>query len=248
MFVNLNEPTQNKRREVRKLVRSHVSYIQHSQKRGDLGQVEKQSKSRYIHRSVNGWAVLDDNGRAGQTSKLNASAASGVHSCLLPQHQPMSTGLNPIRHSRQLCQKELPADGKSRRRLRRDQFQPRALPMPPTPIVNDDVTANINEDPPQAVSTMPTVNSETVITSPGRVFIKQEPDYETDHKWDIVSNDYPQSQEMITSSVSGGREGEWQASRSLPSLHSSLGDPTDELRNRIEFSGLSFSSVLVSSH
>jgi hypothetical protein len=95
MFVNLNNPTQNKRREVRKLVRSHVSYMQHSQKRTELGQVQKPSKSRYTDRSVNGWAVLDDS-IAARSSQLKVDSASGLNSGLLPQHQSTVPGSSPI--------------------------------------------------------------------------------------------------------------------------------------------------------
>jgi hypothetical protein len=106
MFVNLNNPTQNKRREVRKLVRSHVSYMQHSQKRTELGQVQKPSKSRYTDRSVNGWAVLDDS-IAARSSQLKVDSASGLNSGLLPQHQSTVPGSVQVRLPRQMYDKEL---------------------------------------------------------------------------------------------------------------------------------------------
>jgi hypothetical protein len=101
MFVNLNDPTQNKRRGVRKLVRSHVSCVQHSQKRIELGDVRKQSQSRYTDRSVNAWELLDDS-KAGQLSQLSANAASDVDSSLLTQHHTTLPGLGPIRCLRQV--------------------------------------------------------------------------------------------------------------------------------------------------
>jgi hypothetical protein len=241
MFVNLNEPTQNKRREVRKLVRSHVSYMQHSQKRLELGQVQKQSRSRYTDRSVNGWAVLDE-GRAGQLSQRKANAALGLDSGLLTQHQSTLPGSDPIRSPRQLYNKELPAATKSQRRPRQTQRQPKASPMSLTPILN----VNAKEKPPQAVPTLPAVKSEVYVTSPRGVIVKQEQEDQTDHKWDIVSQHSSLLQSPSSSpTFEWGSAGDELPSTSLPFFFSNLGDPTDELRNRIELSRMSMSSVMV---
>ena len=244
MFVNLNNPTQNKRREVRKLVRSHVSYIQHSQKRTELGQVQKPSKSRYTDRSVNGWAVLDDS-RAAHPSQINVNAASGLVSSLLPQHQSTVPDSAQTRSPRQLYSNDLTVVGKSRRRPKQSQCQSKAPPTPPTPILGDEV--NTKKESPHAVSTLPTVKSETTATSPEGVFIKQELDHETDHKLDIVSEHSSRSQSLSSSSTFQlGWESLEPASNSLPPLYFSLRDPTDELREGIELSELSMSSVMVS--
>jgi hypothetical protein len=246
MFVNLNDPTQNKRREVRKLVRSHVSYMQHSQKKTELGQVQKPSKSRYTDRSVNGWAVLDE-GRAGQLSQRKANAAHGLDSGLLAQHQSTLPGSDPIRSPRQLYHKELPAATKSQRRPRQTQRQPKGSPTPPTPILGDEV--NAKKESPQAVSILPIVKSEVYMTSPGEVIVKQEQEQEDqrNHKWDIVSQHALRSQSLSSSSkFELGWEGVELPSTPLSFFFSNLGDPTDELRNRIEFSKMSMSSLMVS--
>ena len=248
MFVNLNDPTQNKQREVRKLVRSHVSYIQHSQKRTELGQVQKQSKSRYTDRSVNGWAVLNDFTRAGQSSQLKTDAASGVDPGLIAQHQTALPDSGPNRYPRQLYSEELPPVGKSRRRPRRARCQPKASPTPPTQILDADADTGsyANKDSPPAVSIVPTVKSETAVTSPDMFPMKQESEHETDRKWDTVSQHSAQSQITSSPSITGlGWVGHQRLSSSSPPLYPSLGDPTDELRNRIELSGLSLSSVKV---
>jgi hypothetical protein len=250
MFVNLNNPTQNKHREVRKLVRSHVSYMQHSQKRTDLGQIQKPSKSRHNDRSVNGWAVLDDNSRAARSSQLKVNAASDLDSGLLPQHQSTLPGSVQARSPRQMYDKKLTTAGKTRGRPRQSQRQPKASPTPqPIPIVDEEV--NTKPESPQAVSTLPNVKSETAAASPEEFPIKQEMEHETDHKWDIVSQHSSQSQSLSPSSTRskwGGWEGDRSSSKSLPPLYYfSLGDPTDELRNRVELSGIGLSSALVSS-
>jgi hypothetical protein len=243
MFVNLNEPTQNKRREVRKLVRSHVSYMQHSQKRTELGQVQKPTKSRYTDRSVNGWAVLDD-GRAGQRSQLKLKAASGLNSGLLAQHQSTLPGSDPIRSPRQLYNEEITAPTKSQHRPRQIQRQPKASTSP-TPIPGDEV--NAMKESPQTVSTLPIIKSEVYVTSPGGVIVKQEQEDQTDRKWDIVSQHSSGSQSLSSPFTSEWRwEGDESQSTSLPFFFSNLGDPTDELRNRIELSRMSMSSVMVS--
>jgi hypothetical protein len=243
MFVNLNEPTQNKRREVRKLVRSHVSYMQHSQKRLELGQVQKQSKSRYTDRSVNGWAALDE-GRAGQLSQRKANAALGLDSGLLAQHQSTLPGSDPIRSPRQLYHKDLPAATKSQRRPRPTQGQPKASPMPPTPILGEQVTAK--KESTHSVSTLPIVKSEVYVTSPGGIVAKQEQENQADSKWDIVPQHSSRSQSLSSSSTfEWGWEGDEPPCTSLPFFFSNLGDPTDELRNRIGLSKMSMSSVMV---
>jgi hypothetical protein len=237
MFVNLNNPTQNKRREVRKLVRSHVSYIQHSQKRTELGQVQKPSKSRYTDRSVNGWAVLDDR-RAGHLSQRKSNTPSGV-----TPHQSISPGADPIRIPRQLYNDDLPAVGSLRRCSRQSQGQPRNPPAPPTPMPTDEV--NAKKESPQAVSTLPKVKSETAVTTtPERVIIKQEPGYETDQRRDIISQ---HSSPSLRSASTFGRDGEDDQLPyyPFPLLHPSLGDPTDELRIRIEVLRVSLPSIMV---
>jgi hypothetical protein len=245
MFVNLSDPTQNKRRGVRKLVRSHVSYIQHSQKRIELGHVKKQDKSQYTDRSVNGWALLDDS-RAGQLSPLKANEASGVDSGLLSERQATLPGSGPIRCPRQPYNKELTAAGVCRRRPRQNQCQPRTLPTPPTPILDGEVHAK--KDSPQAVSRLlPTMESETVVTSTDGVLTKQEPGYETEYKWDIVSQYRSRRQRLSSSSTSGwGCEGDEPSSTSFHPLYSSLDDPTDEVRIWIERLRISLPSVMVS--
>jgi hypothetical protein len=244
MFVNLNEPTQNKRREVRKLVRSHVSYMQHSQKRTELGQVQKPSKSRYTDRSVNGWAVLDD-GRAGRHSQLKLKAASGLDSGLLTQHQSTLPGSDPIRSPRQLYNKELPAATKSQRRPRQTQRQPKSSTTSPTPISGDEV--NARKESPQAVPTLPTAKSEVYVKSPEVVIVKQEPGYRTDQKWDIVSQDSSLLQSPSSSAIfEWGWAGDEPSYYSFPPSYSNLSDPTDELRNRVELARMSMSSVTVS--
>jgi hypothetical protein len=242
MFVNLNNPTQNKRREVRKLVRSHVSYMQHSQRRTELGQVQKPSKSRYTDRSVNGWAVLDDSIAA--RSSLQVNSASGLHSGLLPQHQSTPPGPVQVRSPRQMYKQEPPAAGKSRRRPRQSPRQPKApATPPPTPVLDDEV--NAKQESPQPRSTLSIVKSEAAVTVPEDVVIKQEPE---DHRWDIVPQHSSRSHSLSSSSASNRH---WKYDESLssspPPLYFNLGDPTDELRNQIELSGLSMSSVMVSS-
>jgi hypothetical protein len=237
MFVNLNNPTQNKRREVRKLVRSHVSYMQHSQKRTELGQVQKPSKSRYTDRSVNGWAVLNDR-KAGHLSQRKSNAPSGV-----TPHQPISPGADAIRIPRQLYNDDLPAVGSLRRCSRQSQGQPRNPLAPPTPMPTNE--ANAKKESPQAVSTLPKVKSETTVTTtPERVIIKQEPGYEMDQIRDIISQHYSPS---LQSSSTSGRDGEGDQLPyyPFPLLHPSLGDPTDELRIRIEVLRVSLPSIMV---
>jgi hypothetical protein len=243
MFVNLNDPTQNKRREVRKLVRSHVSYKQHSQKRLELGQVQRPSKARYTDRSINGWAVLDDS-RADHSSQLKVNATSGVDSGLFTQHQSILPSPVHIRCPRQLFNKELAASDNTRRRPRRKQCQPKASPKLLTPVPYDE--SNANTDSPQTVSTLSVVKSENTVTSPKGIIIKQEPDYQTDHKWEIVSRHSSRSQSLASPSTPRWDwKGEEPSITSFPLLYPSLSDPTDELRNRIELSRMSLSSVMV---
>jgi hypothetical protein len=235
MFVNLSDPTQNKRRGVRKLVRSHVSCVQHSQKRIELGDVRKQSQSRYTDRSVNAWELLDDS-KAGQLSQLSANAASDVDSSLLTQHHTTLPGLGPIRCLRQVSNKELTAAGNSRRRPRRNQCLPKASPAPPTPILDGEGRGKKGSL--QAVSRLfPAVKSETGVMSPDRILIRQEPEYETDYKWDTVSQH----------SLRWGWEDDEPSFSSFPPFYSSLDDPTDEVRIWVELSRISLPSVLVSS-
>jgi hypothetical protein len=248
MFVNLNDPTQNKRREVRKLVRSHVSYMQHSQRRIELGQVEKQPKPRHTG-SINGWAVLDDS-RASHSSERKANATSGFDSRLVPernlllQHKSVLPGADPVRYPRQLYNKELVATVKNRRHPRRNQRQLKTSPTLPTPTPDDG--ANVCKDSPRAVSTPPTVKSETIVRSPKQVIIKREPEYEADHERDIVSQ--RSSRSLSSSSTSGrDRKSDQPLDSSLPPLYSSLEDPTDELRIQIELSRTSLPSIMVSS-
>jgi len=244
MFVNLNNPTQNKRREVRKLVRSHVSHVQHSLKRTELGQVQKPSKSRYVDRSINGWAVFDD-GKAGQQSQMKISAAFGLAPRPLVQHESTLPDSGPTRSPRQLYYQELPATDKSRHRTKQGQRQPEASPASPIPILGTEV--NVKEESPQVVvSTLSTVKCETAATSPEGVFVKQELDHETDGILDIVSEHSSRSQSLSSSSAfQRGWEGDKPASDSFTTLYSSLGDPTDELRNLIELAGIGLSSALV---
>jgi hypothetical protein len=245
MFVNLNNPTQNTRREVRKLVRSHVSYMQHSQKRTELGQVQKPSKSRYTDRSVNGWAVLDDS-IAARSSQLKVDSASGLNSGLLPQHQSTVPGSVQVRLPRQMYDKELTATGKSRRRPRQSPRQPKAPATPPaTPVLGDEV--NAKQESPQPMSTLPIVKSEDAVTSPKGVVIKQEPEYQMDHRWDIVPQHSSRSQSLSSASTS---QWDWESDEPSPKsfafFFSNLKDPTDELRTRVELSRISLSSVMVS--
>jgi hypothetical protein len=243
MFVNLNNPTQNKRREVRKLVRSHVSHVQHSLKRTELGQVQKPSKSRYVDRSVNGWAVFDD-GKAGQQSQMKISAAFGLAPRPLVQHESTLPDSDLTRSPRQLYYQELPATDKSRRRTKQGQRQPKASPTSPTPILGTEV--NVKESPQVVGSTLSTVKCETAATSPEGVFVKQELDHEKDGILDIVSEHSSRSQSLSSSSAfQRGWEGDKPAGDSFTTLYSSLGDPTDELRNRIELAGIGLSSALV---
>jgi hypothetical protein len=243
MFVNLNNPTQNKRREVRKLVRSHVSYMQHSQRRTELGQVQKPSKSRYTDRSVNGWAVLDDSIAA--RSSLQVNSASGLHSGLLPQHQSTPPGPVQVRSPRQMYKQEPPAAGKSRRRPRQSPRQPKApATPPPTPVLDDEV--NAKQESPQPRSTLSIVKSEAAVTSPEDVIIKQEPEHQTDHRWDIVPQHSSRSQSPSSASTSQWDcEGDGPSPKSFAVFFSNLKDPTDELRTRIELSRISLSSVKV---
>ena len=97
--------------------------------------------------------------------------------------------------------------------------------------------------------TLPTVKSETAAASPGEILIKQEMEHETDGNWDIVSQHSSRSLSLSSSSTECGRwEDDKPSSKSLqPLYYFSLGDPTNELRNRIELSGIGLSSALVSS-
>jgi len=244
MFVNLNNPTQNKRREVRKLVRSHVSHIQHSLKRTELGQVQKPSKSRYTDRSVNGWAVLDES-RAAHPSQRKVNAASGLDSSLLPQHQSTSSGSAQSRSPRRLHSKNLAVAGKSRRHSRQSQCQPKDSHTPLTPTSSDGI--KIKEESPQVVSIPSTVKSETDVTSSEGVCIKRDPDRETNRRLDIVSEHSLRSQSLTSSSaLQWSWKGDDPARSSPAPLYFSLGDPTDELRNRIELAGIGMSSTMVS--
>lgn len=243
MFVNLNEPSQNKRHEVRKLVRSHVSHVQHSQKRIELGQIQKHSKSRHTDRSINGWMVLDDS-RSGHSSQRKTKAASCVDSSLHTQQYSTLPGIDTARRPRRLYKERFAAPGEIRRRSGRDQCQPKASPMPPTPIFDDEARAN--EDPAEVVSTLPAAKSEMAVTSPEGIIVNQVAENQTDHKWDLVSQHSSQLGGLSSSSTPGWSwELDESSSASIPHLYSSLGDPTDELRNWIELSGISLPSAMV---
>ena len=243
MFVNLNDPSQNKRNGVRKLVRSHVSHMQHSQKRIELGQIQKQTKYKHTNRSVNGWMVLDDS-RSSHLSQRNAKAASCVDSTLPIQCQSTSPGIDPVRRPRQLYKGELAAPGGIRRRSGRDQCQPKASPTPPTPIFDDDASAN--EDSVEGVSTLPAAKSELAVTRPEGIIVNQAAENQTDHKWDIVSQHSSQLGCLSSSSTPGWSwELDESSSASIPHPYSSLGDPTDELRNWIELLRICLPSVMV---
>jgi hypothetical protein len=117
--------------------------------------------------------------------------------------------------------------------------------MPPTPFFDDE--AGANEDPAEEVSTPPTAKSESAVTSPAGIIVNQAAENQTDHKWDIVSQHSSQLEGLSSSSMPGwSSELDEPSSASYLHLCSSLGDPTDELRARIELSRISLPSVMVS--
>jgi hypothetical protein len=76
-FVNYNDPAQNKKADVRRFIRSHISHFQHEQKRTELGRALRKQRPRYYERSIDAWKVASEPCHTTRhPSTLPASSAS----------------------------------------------------------------------------------------------------------------------------------------------------------------------------
>jgi hypothetical protein len=248
-FVNYNDPAQTKSRDVRKFIRSHVSHVQHEQKRTELGQIlHKQTRPRSSKQSIDAWKCEEGLYRDRSRSPT-------------PQPLSRSTGSSLGTDRGSGC-----ADGRRIQEGRAEMATARGRSgMASSSARGSTKPANFQR--PQSYEPAPTASSSVRLDGDSSPFLTDPSCLHRGKRTKIGAgnNAHEEAQEASTSNQKPDKHGKHRSPLSLskhgsgapsrPTPHgnssrlsySNLRDPTDELRNWMELQGTSVSLVTVSS-
>lgn len=254
LFVNFDDPAQGKNREVRALVRSHVSFVQHRRQESAEGRPQRRPRPRHAHRSINAWAPHDS--RSGpppsstptEGSISSANSAPRSESNRTTQQQPGLHGCDQLRRPRPghtLNAAELPVRSATQHHVGQNQRQLEGHPF--APAHSSSTRANASGDPTPVSSSWPSQNGETTTTTTGGPLkITATPNLLSGQEAGFKRHTWQQPRPLASQGLSGDFETHsTPAFDSSPSFYLNLGDPTDKLRSQLALLSISLSSVRV---